>query len=196
MRMSLFLVAACGGAAPHANPAPPPPPCSAVANQAVAVFEHDSAAMRSGGHPDFRKIVHDAFATRCQADGWSAAVRACIVDATSRGALDACSQELEPAQAAALAKAFDSEPIGELSLPPSKSSLAITLHGDGQIEVDGKPVTEAELQVALRTAYVKDKDTQVTIVADDVPEDVRYVDLVHVMDLASAAGLMNVGVSH
>ncbi|MDA8383179.1 MAG: biopolymer transporter ExbD [Betaproteobacteria bacterium] len=73
------------------------------------------------------------------------------------------------------------------TLPPPK--LMLTLHGDGSLELDGQPLTLAQLTARLRGRSAK---TQITI-ASDKGADVQQ--LVKVMDACRKAGITAVGLA-
>jgi hypothetical protein len=197
MRTLLILVVACGGSPPH-EPSPanhaPPPACNVVAEHMVALDDtipreiERTIATATPPYVEIRLRSQLELASRCQADRWSAALRACAVDANTVTALGTCIQKLDPAQLDGLGKEFAYKQWYAHVVP----DVIIRLHADGHLELDGKPLPDGDLELALRVVYAREKYTQIVIVADDATS---HADVVRVMTLAKAAGFSNLGLS-
>jgi hypothetical protein len=85
----LLVVAACH----HGAPPPAGPTCTAIA---------DHVRMLLGPESPRASRIHDAFAARCERDGWDGDARACIVATTSLRNPRHCKAKLTAAQRAAL----------------------------------------------------------------------------------------------
>ena len=72
---------------------------------------------------------------------------------------------------------------GEATEP---SSLGITVASNGALLLDGAPVTEAELRVAVRAAKAKNADT-ICLIAGD--KDARHGDVTHIIDVVKQEGV-------
>lgn len=76
-------------------------------------------------------------------------------------------------------------------IDPSKQSLVLVIPLDGEINVGGKSVPDAELDNLLRAAYTRDKNTQVVLKAD---KGVQHGRVVNIMERAKAAGLTRLAI--
>jgi biopolymer transport protein ExbD len=100
----------------------------------------------------------------------------------------------------ALSLNFISVPGIPVNLPRASSytqaqqqkELAIGVTREGAIILDGRTVTRAELEAALRQRQSEAADTLVIINADS---DARHGEVVEVMDLARTAGLSRLAIA-
>jgi len=76
-------------------------------------------------------------------------------------------------------------------LDVSKSSLVLLVPIQGDVEVAGKPMADAELDNLFRVAYQRDKNTQVVLKAD---KGVQHGRVVNLMERAKAAGLTRLAI--
>lgn len=103
LAFALVLATGCGGAPKHASAQGPTCTDAAANNEKVIVAigqeqGQDMSAMATAGR--------DTFAERCAADGWSSAVVACAARAADADAIQACVEQLTPAQHQAMVDTF------------------------------------------------------------------------------------------
>lgn len=97
MRLGGALAWLLAAAACHHGAAPQAPSCAAAADHVRALL--------GPGSPRASRI-RDAFAARCEADGWSDDARDCVVATTSLSRPRHCKARLSPQQRAALDRAL------------------------------------------------------------------------------------------
>jgi biopolymer transport protein ExbD len=76
-------------------------------------------------------------------------------------------------------------------IDPSKASLVLVIPINGDVNVGGKNIPDAELDNLLRAAFVKDKLTQVIIKAD---KGVAHGRVVNIMERAKGVGLTRLAI--
>lgn len=76
-------------------------------------------------------------------------------------------------------------------IDPSKASLVLVIPIQGDVEVGGKRMGDAELDNLFRIAFQKDKATQVVLKAD---KGVQHGKVVNLMERAKAAGLTRLAI--
>src|SRR4051812_21305975 len=76
-------------------------------------------------------------------------------------------------------------------IDPSKTSLVLTVPLQGDVDVGGKRVTDAELDNLFRAAFARDKNTQVVLKAD---KGVQHGRVVNLMERAKQAGLTRLAI--
>ena len=77
-------------------------------------------------------------------------------------------------------------------IDPTKASVVLLIPLNGDVVIDGRTVADADLDNLFRTAYTKDKNTQVVIQAD---KGVQHGRVVNVMERARGAGLVRLMIS-
>jgi biopolymer transport protein ExbD len=77
-------------------------------------------------------------------------------------------------------------------IDPGSNSLVVGIMADGEIVVNGQKVAEPDLQNLFRSAFAKDKATQVVIKAD---AGVHHGRVVGVMELAKEVGLSHLAIA-
>ncbi len=128
---ALIALGACGG--PAAVPTPvvaarPAPTCAQVAPAVDALVRHsDLGADRARAAP-FTRAMKAQLERSCAADGWSPALRACVVDAHGPGDFATCDRLFTPVQRRRFAAA--SAPIVASTLPAA-APAAIVADGEG-----------------------------------------------------------------
>lgn len=78
---------------------------------------------------------------------------------------------------------------GEATVP---SKLSITIAADGNLNLDGKPVDDAQITAAALDEVKKNPDIQAIIAAD---KDVPHGRVVSVLDLVKGAGVKKFAIS-
>jgi biopolymer transport protein ExbD len=76
-------------------------------------------------------------------------------------------------------------------IDPSKASLVLVIPINGDVNVGGKNIPDAELDNLLRAAYTRDKLTQVIIKAD---KGVAHGRVVNIMERAKGVGLTRLAI--
>lgn len=76
-------------------------------------------------------------------------------------------------------------------IDPSKASLVLVIPVTGDVQVAGKNVSDNDLDALFRSAFVKDKTTQVVLKAD---KGVQHGRVVGVMERAKQAGLTRLAI--
>lgn len=76
-------------------------------------------------------------------------------------------------------------------IDPSKASLVLVIPIQGDVQVGGKTMPDAELDNLFRIAFQKDKSTQVVLKAD---KGVQHGRVVNLMERAKAAGLTRLAI--
>ena len=76
------------------------------------------------------------------------------------------------------------------STKPSK--LSILISSDGKLLLDGRNVTEAEIQTAAKEEYEKNQEVQAIISAD---REVPHGKVVSILDVVKAAGVKRFAIS-
>lgn len=76
-------------------------------------------------------------------------------------------------------------------IDPSKASLVLVIPINGQVNVGGKNIPDAEVDNLLQAAFARDKTTQVIIKADKGVSHGRVVDI---MERAKHAGLLHLAI--
>ena len=76
-------------------------------------------------------------------------------------------------------------------IDPSKASLVLVIPINGDVNVGGKNIPDAELDNLLRAAYTRDKLTQVIIKAD---KGVQHGRVVNIMERAKGVGLTRLAI--
>ena len=76
-------------------------------------------------------------------------------------------------------------------IDPSKASLVLVIPINGDVNVGGKNIPDAEVDNLLRAAFVKDKMTQVIIKAD---KGVAHGRVVNIMERAKGVGLTRLAI--
>jgi biopolymer transport protein ExbD len=76
-------------------------------------------------------------------------------------------------------------------IDPSKASLVLVVPVNGDVNVGGKAVPDADIDRLFRAAFVRDKNTQVVLKADKAVEHGRVVNL---MERAKQAGLTRLAI--
>ncbi len=76
-------------------------------------------------------------------------------------------------------------------IDPSKASLVLVIPIQGDVQVGGKTMPDAELDNLFRIAFQKDKTTQVVLKAD---KGVQHGKVVNLMERAKAAGLTRLAI--
>lgn len=100
-----------------------------------------------------------------------------------------------------LTTTFENNPSFRVKLPKANNAdvkqepkaVVVTVTADGRIEVDGKVVDDAELEMRLCNAANSDDSTGVNIRADAATE---HQHVVKVMDKAKSCGLERLGILH
>jgi biopolymer transport protein ExbD len=77
-------------------------------------------------------------------------------------------------------------------IDPTKASVVLLIPLNGDVVVDGRTVADPDLDNLFRTAFTRDKNTQVVIQAD---KGVQHGRVVTVMERARAAGLVRLMIS-
>ena len=106
--IGLLVIASCRGAASDG------PPCAGVANRLFVIAQEDLARATVDAETrrhvlDQLPAMRDALNQHCTDGAWSAAVRACLVEARDRAAFEACERQLTDAQRRALDAVSDGE---------------------------------------------------------------------------------------
>lgn len=73
----------------------------------------------------------------------------------------------------------------------TKQSLVLTVPLEGDVDVGGKRIPDAELDNLFRAAYARDKNTQVVLKAD---KGVQHGRVVNLMERAKQAGLTRLAI--
>jgi biopolymer transport protein ExbD len=73
-----------------------------------------------------------------------------------------------------------------------RTNLVVGIMASGEIVVNGQPVAEGDLENLFRSAFAKDKETQVVIKAD---AGVNHGRVVGVMELAKKVGLARLAIA-
>ncbi|MDX2089856.1 MAG: biopolymer transporter ExbD [Kofleriaceae bacterium] len=76
-------------------------------------------------------------------------------------------------------------------IDPSKASLVLMIPIDGDVNVGGKAMKDAELDALFRAAFAKDKMTQVVLKAD---KGVSHGKVVNLMERAKQVGLTRLAI--
>lgn len=76
-------------------------------------------------------------------------------------------------------------------IDPSKASLVLVIPINGDVNVGGKNIPDAELDNLLRAAFTRDKLTQVIIKAD---KGVQHGRVVNIMERAKGVGLTRLAI--
>jgi len=76
-------------------------------------------------------------------------------------------------------------------IDPTKASLVLVVPTSGDIQVNGKPISDTDMDNLFRAAFARDKNTQVVLQADRGVPHGRVVDL---MERAKAAGLTKLAI--
>jgi biopolymer transport protein ExbD len=76
-------------------------------------------------------------------------------------------------------------------IDPSKASLVLVIPLQGEIDVGGKRIADADLDNLFRAAFSRDKNTQVVLKAD---KGVQHGRVVNVMERAKQAGLSRLAI--
>ena len=76
-------------------------------------------------------------------------------------------------------------------IDPSKASLVLVIPINGDVNVGGKNIPDAELDNLLQAAFARDKQTQVIIKAD---KGVQHGRVVNIMERAKHAGLLHLAI--
>ena len=76
-------------------------------------------------------------------------------------------------------------------IDPSKASLVLVIPINGDVNVGGKNIPDAELDNLLQAAFAHDKQTQVIIKAD---KGVQHGRVVNIMERAKHAGLLHLAI--
>ena len=76
------------------------------------------------------------------------------------------------------------------STKPSK--LSILISSDGKLQLDGRNVTETEIQAAAKEEYSKNQEVQAIISAD---REVPHGKVVSILDVVKAAGVKRFAIS-
>lgn len=76
-------------------------------------------------------------------------------------------------------------------IDPAKASLVLVVPIDGDVNVGGKPMKDAELDALFRAAFAKDKLTQVVLKAD---KGVAHGKVVNLMERAKQVGLTRLAI--
>lgn len=74
-------------------------------------------------------------------------------------------------------------------IDPLKASLVVVVPVTGDVQIEGKAVSDADLVTLFRNAYLRDKDTQVVLRADKGVPHGRVVEL---MERAKGVGLARI----
>ena len=77
-------------------------------------------------------------------------------------------------------------------IDPTKASVVLLIPLNGDVVIDGRSFADTDLDNLFRTAYTKDKNTQVVIQAD---KGVQHGRVVNVMERARGAGLVRLMIS-
>ncbi len=77
-------------------------------------------------------------------------------------------------------------------IDPSKASLVLVIPINGDVNVGGKSIPDAELDNLLQAAFARDKQTQVIIKAD---KGVQHGRVVNLMERAKQAGLTKLAIA-
>lgn len=72
-----------------------------------------------------------------------------------------------------------------------KASLVITIPLQGDVDVGGKRIADADVDNLFRAAFARDKETQVVLKAD---KGVQHGRVVNIMERAKAAGLTRLAI--
>ena len=76
-------------------------------------------------------------------------------------------------------------------IDPSKASLVLVIPIQGDVNVGGRAMKDTELDGLFRTAFARDKTTQVVLKAD---KGVAHGRVVNIMERAKAAGLTRLAI--
>ncbi len=76
-------------------------------------------------------------------------------------------------------------------IDPSKASLVLVIPINGDVQVGGKSMKDAEIDNLFRIAFQKDKGTQVVLKAD---KGVQHGKVVNIMERAKASGLTRLAI--
>jgi len=76
-------------------------------------------------------------------------------------------------------------------IDPSKASLVITIPLQGDVDIGGKRIADADIDNLFRAAFARDKNTQVVLKAD---KGVQHGRVVNIMERAKAAGLTRLAI--
>jgi biopolymer transport protein ExbD len=76
-------------------------------------------------------------------------------------------------------------------IDPSKASLVLVIPLQGDIDVGGKRIADADLDNLFRAAFTRDKNTQVVLKAD---KGVQHGRVVNLMERAKQAGLSRLAI--
>jgi biopolymer transport protein ExbD len=76
-------------------------------------------------------------------------------------------------------------------IDPSKASLVITIPLQGDVDIGGKRIADADIDNLFRAAFARDKNTQVVLKAD---KGVQHGRVVNIMERATAAGLTRLAI--
>jgi biopolymer transport protein ExbD len=76
-------------------------------------------------------------------------------------------------------------------IDPTKQSLVLTVPLQGEVDVGGKSILDADLDNLFRAAYARDKNTQVVLKAD---KGVQHGRVVNLMERAKQAGLTRLAI--
>lgn len=76
-------------------------------------------------------------------------------------------------------------------IDPSKASLVIIIPIQGDVDVGGKRIADADIDNLFRAAFARDKNTQVVLKAD---KGVQHGRVVNIMERAKAAGLSRLAI--
>ena len=173
MRILLLLFAACAG---HEAPT-----CEDVASH-----------LSSSGAPLFGETPaqhRDVLLSHCTVDHWSADARACMFHASPADP-SACTSKLTQDQMSAMTVTVRVPRHPDTPEPPP--ALVVDVSADGSASIAGAAADDDHLQHRLRELATRDPAAQVVIRADP---NAAYAGVVHVMELAKAAGLKRLAIS-
>jgi arsenical pump membrane protein len=184
----LSVAGGCGGSSA--------PSCEASADRVVPMIYGEMRA-------ELRVPLRGTTITRCKADGWAAEARTCMADANTKAKMLTCLGKLTRSQADAYTT--DAVRLARITpvtvtlpdLPPPDAGpaspvITIEVESGGVIIVDGKRMTQADLETILRAAVAKGPHVNVTVQAAD---QVQYAELVAVMDIVNRFRTVNLSLS-
>lgn len=92
----------------------PPPTGPAAQNECAAVANNASMVIASDRSPDVRGNLEAVVGRRCVEDGWSAEMRACVLNAHDPDTMHGCADQLLDVQQKARAMAAAQQVLGEM----------------------------------------------------------------------------------
>jgi biopolymer transport protein ExbD len=182
MRRGLLIVVlvAC-------HQAPTTPTCEDVAKHL------ESAVLVAGDEsPEQARAEHHALVlAHCTKDGWSAEARTCMASLRPQDDVSfgqpSCEDKLTPAQVSAMTVTVKAPPRPvDTPAETPRPSQVITVAADGTVFVAGLASNDDHLKTWLHDVAAKDPETQIVIRAD---KGTPHGTVVHIMELAKAAGL-------